>query len=143
VVSWMVVIFVLSSFSDSDLSGGHQLHMGVYKLAHLTEFGILGVVVSGAVGRMDISRGAWWAWVLVVLYAISDEIHQSFVPGRTPLVTDVAIDSIGGLLGMFAYAIRRNIREGRGWSLALLLGRRRPPAAPEPFAGESSLDKAG
>ena len=35
------------------------------------------------------------------IYAISDEIHQCFTPGRGPLVTDVIIDGMGVLLGIF------------------------------------------
>lgn len=141
-VAWMVVIFLLSSQPDSDPSARH-LNIGVYKLAHLIVYSVLGVLVAGATRHGKMPRAAWWAWVILVLYAISDEIHQSFVPGRTPLVTDVAIDSLGGVLGIFGYAILGNVREGRAWSLALLVGRRRPPADPEPFAGERPLDKAG
>ena len=48
-----------------------------------------------------------WSWpkvggtlLLVFLYASSDEFHQSFVPNRTPLFTDVLIDTAGGTLGL-------------------------------------------
>ena len=39
--------------------------------------------------------------IIGVTYAITDEIHQAFTPGRAPSVTDVCIDSIGVLTGIF------------------------------------------
>ena len=38
--------------------------------------------------------------MIAILYAITDEIHQSFVPGRTALLSDVVIDSIGAGAGL-------------------------------------------
>jgi len=37
------------------------------------------------------------------LYGVSDEVHQSFVVGRSPLATDVLIDTLGALLGVLAW----------------------------------------
>lgn len=124
----MAVIFVLSNQPDSD-PGGRKLSFGVYKLAHLVVFTVLGFLAAGGVRHLKTPRASWWAWVLVVLYAIGDEIHQAFVPGRTPLVTDVAIDSVGGLLGIFVYLLPGNAREGRVRPLAMLLGK--PPTPVE------------
>lgn len=138
----MAVIFWLSSQPDSDPSA-RRFSIGVYKLAHLIVFSILGVLVAGGTRHLNTSRAAWWGWVIVVLYAISDEIHQSFVPGRTPLVTDVAIDSLGGVLGIIGYAMPGNIREGGVRSLAMLVGRRPPAADAELIDTEGSLDNAG
>jgi len=114
VVAWIAVIFVLSSQPDTDPAGVHRLPIGVYKLAHLMVFTVLGVLLAGATRHLKMPRAAWWAWVIAVLYAIGDEIHQSFVPGRTPLVTDVAIDSLGGLLGIVGYVMAGSIRERAG-----------------------------
>lgn len=124
-VAWMATIFVLSSYADSDFTGGRRLHFGIYKLAHLIEFTVLGLLVAGATRRLP-SRAVWWAWVIAVLFAISDEVHQAFVPGRSPLVTDVAIDSLGGLLGIVAYGVPNSIREGR--TPLSFFRRPRPPA---------------
>jgi hypothetical protein len=104
-------------------------------------FTVLGVFVAGAVGHLPTPRAAWWAWVLVVLYAIGDEIHQAFVPGRTPLVTDVAIDSIGGLLGIYAYLTPGNMREGRVGPIALLRGKRPLPDGSEANTDEGSAEE--
>ncbi len=80
---------------------------GVRKLGHLCEYTMLGVLTSLFLAtfasireslryRRRILLGAG-LWVLV--YAISDEIHQGFVHGRSPEVRDVLIDLVGGLIG--------------------------------------------
>ena len=43
----------------------------------------------------------WLAWLLAMLYAVTDEIHQSFVPGRSPSIWDVVIfDNLGVLISL-------------------------------------------
>ena len=50
------------------------------------------------------------SFVFCVLYAISDEVHQYFVPGRAMMATDVLIDSIGAILGcLLFFAVKRYI----------------------------------
>jgi VanZ family protein len=58
-----------------------------------------GLVVHALIGT-GIQRHRWWAMVVVALYAISDEVHQAFIPGRSPSLLDVGIDSVGGFMGM-------------------------------------------
>jgi VanZ family protein len=48
----------------------------------------------------------WLAWGLCILYAITDEYHQSFVPGRSPRGMDVGIDALGAVLGLLPAFIR-------------------------------------
>ena len=136
----MAIIFLLSNQPDSDPAGG-RISFGVYKLAHLVVFTVLGVLVAGAVRHLKTPRASWWAWVLVVLYAIADELHQSFVPGRSPLVTDVAIDSVGGLLGIYIYVWPGSTQEGRAHPFALLLGKRPPPVDPRSPPDEGSAEE--
>ena len=47
----------------------------------------------------------------MVLYASTDEIHQLFVPGRSGMVRDVFIDSIGGIIGVGITFIYENIKK--------------------------------
>ena len=47
--------------------------------------------------------------VIGIIYAASDEIHQSFVPGRSPQITDVMIDTMGVLLGILLVMLCLNI----------------------------------
>jgi VanZ family protein len=51
-------------------------------------------------------RNPWWAIALGIAYALSDEIHQSFVPGRQGAFLDFAIDSVGVVAGAILAARR-------------------------------------
>jgi VanZ like family len=88
VALWAALIFTLSSIPDlgSGLGGWDTV---LRKLAHAGEFGILGALLMRAVGRVDVAFG------LGVLYAVSDELHQSLVPGRSGTPLDVGIDAVG------------------------------------------------
>jgi VanZ family protein len=78
-------------------------------MAHLAVYAVLAVLLQRAIGTTRIRRRAWWAMVGLVLYAITDEIHQTFVPGRTALLTDVAIDAVGGLAGLATWRYGQRI----------------------------------
>ena len=79
----------------------HLLHMGIRKLAHVTEFGIFSITVFHGIRG---ERHGWrWTWALATLliavaYAGFDEWHQSFVPLRHASPRDVAIDAFGALV---------------------------------------------
>lgn len=98
-VAWAALIFGLSSVPDlSSGLGGWDLVLR--KLAHAAEYGILGALVVRALRRWS------WALALGVAYAVSDEIHQSFVPGRQGSPLDVLIDSVGVIAGVVLAARR-------------------------------------
>jgi VanZ family protein len=98
------------------LSPSHvgEIHHLVRKFAHLTEYAVLALLLWHAIRRTNEKnprpRGAGrWNWpdarlalLLVMLYAATDEFHQSFVPGRTSLASDVLIDTVGGAAGLLA-----------------------------------------
>jgi hypothetical protein len=93
VVAWAALIFGLSSVPDLGTGlGGWDLLLR--KIAHVAEYAILGALLARAVGR------PWPALALGVAYAVSDEIHQTFVPGRQGSPLDVAIDSLGVAAGV-------------------------------------------
>ena len=116
VAMWMVLIFLLSH-QDSTVSSGQSgailqtiqdtFHIQVpevfiRKNAHFFLYCILGCLVYSAM-RLHQWRprtAAIVSSIVVVLYAISDEIHQLFVPGRSGEMRDVLIDSIAGLIGI-------------------------------------------
>ncbi len=106
VVAWAALIFSLSSVSDLGTGlGGADLVLR--KIAHAAEFAILAALLVRALGRPG------WAAVLGIAYAISDEIHQSFVEGRLGSPVDVAIDAVGVLVGVLL-ASRRWTRDPSG-----------------------------
>lgn len=73
------------------------------KLAHFCIYTLLGFFVSGAVFCIRLKKPRLYksgiAFIICALYAVTDEIHQSFIPGRSCELRDVIIDSSGALLG--------------------------------------------
>lgn len=100
VAAWMGLIFVLSSRPDLGHLDDDSLDTGIYKLAHLFVYAVLGGLIAHALSGSGIQRHRWWAIVVVALYAMSDEVHQAFVPGRSPSLLDVGLDAVGGFIGM-------------------------------------------
>jgi VanZ family protein len=98
----MAIIFIASSTSGSAIPDFGIIDFFVKKGGHLSGYALLGAAFFHAISRENPVRRRWIviAAVLVVLYAVSDEWHQSFTPGRTPSVRDVLIDTTGGLLGI-------------------------------------------
>jgi VanZ family protein len=79
----------------------HLMHVGIRKLAHVTEFAVFSIAVfHGIRGH----RSGWqWSWALSTLliaaaYAGVDEFHQSFVAFRHSSPRDVGIDTFGAIL---------------------------------------------
>lgn len=74
------------------------------KAGHFTEYLILALVLYRALRQTNRGRGSRWAAVLTlvagVIFAVSDEWHQSFVPHREPRIWDVFIDSAGVLTAL-------------------------------------------
>ena len=92
VVAWAAVIFAFSSVPSLGTGLG-TWDLVLRKIAHATEFAILGALLVRAL------RHAGWAVAIGIAYAVSDEIHQSFVAGRQGSPWDVAIDSVGVVVG--------------------------------------------
>ena len=131
-LSWMIVIFSFSA-QPADDSGATSQGVGAFlaelfvpgygdwsmqrqeafvekidhpvrKAGHLTEYAILGTLVTGTVFSFGLrgKRAALTAEGVGVLYAASDEFHQLFVPGRGSQITDVLIDASGFAVGVAA-----------------------------------------
>jgi VanZ family protein len=106
----MVVIFGLSSIPSRELPNFGWLDFIIKKGAHMLGYGFLAAAYWYGM-RFDNSR--WWlALVLAVVYAITDEFHQSFVPGRHPSWVDaLVIDGGGAVLSLLAVSgIRKRMR---------------------------------
>ncbi len=101
-LAWMGLIFWLSAQPDLPHAPEPWLDMVVKKAGHAVLYGVLAWLYLGAL-RGDGSpsgRVRLLALGLAVLYAVTDEVHQSFVPGRTPSPWDVVIDGIGAALAV-------------------------------------------
>jgi VanZ family protein len=96
VVAWAALIFMLSSIPDLGTGLG-TWDLVLRKIAHAAEFAVLGALLLRALGNMLPALG------LGVAYAVSDEIHQSFVEGRRGAPLDVLIDAVGVGLGVLAW----------------------------------------
>ena len=76
----------------------------VRKTAHFTLYFILGLLIISFLKEFGLSKKSIIISIIVVLlYACSDEIHQTFVSGRSGEVLDVLIDTIGGSLATYIY----------------------------------------
>ena len=76
--------------------------MVVSTMGHVGVFGVLAVLFWWALGlgRWTGTRRAALAVVLTVMYGVTDEWHQSLVPGRTPDPMDVLTDAVGAIVAM-------------------------------------------
>lgn len=85
----MAIIYVLSD--QPGLSTGLSWDTAIRKLAHMGVFGLLWYLWWRALDR----RGLLWPVAITLTYAISDELHQHFVPDRNGSPFDVLIDCAG------------------------------------------------
>jgi VanZ family protein len=93
------------------------LHHIIRKCAHFTEYFIFSLLVLRGFRAAEKGTRLRWALLTVLIvagYASLDEFHQSFVPGRTPAVSDVLIDTIGGATAQFAAWLRMLLGKSRG-----------------------------
>ena len=100
-IGWAMVLFLLSSLSDSDLSSFAFSFSFPFddKVMHLALYSVLGGTLQ--FGRLSSNSGlAHWTVIAIgIIYGVSDEWHQSFVPGRNPSAADLLADTMGVLMG--------------------------------------------
>lgn len=94
---WMGIIFYFSSLPRVSVSDAYTINFLFFKSLHVIEYGVLYVLLYRAFKQDKRPRTRYfvWAFITALLYALSDEYHQSFSPGRSPSVRDVVIDFIG------------------------------------------------
>lgn len=114
-ILWMIFIFVMSSFNANEssnqsgiivnfissifnISDTKLLSLIIRKGAHFTEYFILGILSINYV--IKYKKNIIYSYLICILYAISDEIHQIFVSGRSCQITDIFIDSVGAIIGI-------------------------------------------
>jgi len=108
-IALMALIFALSAMPTDDVDRG-LAHLLLRKAAHFTEYALLAALWWRALrSRVTESTAMLAALAIAVGYAITDEIHQTFVDGRIGSPVDVLIDSAGAATGI-ALATRRGRR---------------------------------
>jgi hypothetical protein len=123
-IAWAGVIFYLSSVSG--LASNMTVFWDVFwrKLFHAGEFGLLNLLLWRALyygEKIPFKKALGWSLALTILFAISDEFHQTFVPLREGRWQDVAQDSLGAMAvsAVLFFAQYKNILSSR------------PPASPD------------
>ena len=101
---WMGAIFLVSHQPATELPNWGLWDVLLKKGAHFAAYAVLAVLALRAVG--DWQRPYVWAFVITAVYAISDEFHQTFVPGRNGSAWDVLLDAGGGLTALMAMRYR-------------------------------------
>jgi VanZ family protein len=100
----MAIIFFFSSLPSSSVPNFGKFEFSVKKGGHAFGYLLLGRACLFGIGVKK--KAPWLALGMCVLYAVTDEFHQSFVPGRSARVLDVGIDTFGSLLGLLPAMIR-------------------------------------
>lgn len=100
VILWMLLIFYWSSIPDLKSSFPTLYDTILRKGAHISEYAVLAWLVSWAWSRV---KHRWYILALCLTYAASDEIHQLFIRDRSGQLLDVAIDTVGILIGLGLY----------------------------------------
>lgn len=130
---------------EEQLAMEEALSFPVRKCAHLTEYAILGVLlsltISSYVTDSDLQKVSKWVtvtlpFIIGFLYAVSDEIHQLSVPGRSGQLRDVLIDSTGVLIGICAL----NLTPDAG---SAVISRQRKDTGRMKNSGRNNRTKAG
>ncbi|WP_218730174.1 VanZ family protein [Brochothrix thermosphacta] len=113
----MKVEFTYGSQPVSIAKGGyyHFIEFFIRKAAHFSIYFIMGMIYILILHSFRVKKQLIWVLspITLSLFAVTDEWHQSFTVDRTPLVSDVILDSIGALLGILLMIIILRIRKKR------------------------------
>jgi VanZ family protein len=93
VVAWAAVIFTLSSIPNLSTAEG-ALGDVLSSAAHAVEYAVFGALLLRALDARLLAFAAG------IAYAITDELHQSFVPGRVASPVDLLVDAVGLAAGI-------------------------------------------
>ncbi|MBF0627225.1 MAG: VanZ family protein [Magnetococcales bacterium] len=118
-LGYSFVMFGLSSMTGQELP--EPFFENQDKLEHMFAYGVMAVVAWSVLRQWTVLRHCWlWAWVYAVVYGVTDEWHQLFVPGRYGDLFDLLADAVGAAL---AIAMLEFLRTRRGSRLLLVCPR--------------------
>jgi len=106
-VLWMGLIFLGSSLPGAAISVDFWVNFLACKAIHIFEYFVLAVLFAyrnacGSFSKLQVLSALGFS----LLYAVTDELHQTFVPGRTGAWTDVVIDGLGAAAGLWLFRKR-------------------------------------
>lgn len=138
IIAWMTLVFYFSnqvSEDSSKLSGGitqailnffHLLDGSTYeqqlaietairKLAHYSIYTLGGILILLHVNLYNFktNKKVIITWLIGTAYAVTDEVHQLFIQGRSCEIKDICIDSLGVITGIIILLIILNCRKRR------------------------------
>ena len=113
-MAWMGSIYALSAQPSLPKAPEPLTDLLLKKGAHMAGYAVLMALWWRVLTHTQLAKrwgqpmGLVVAWTVTVLYAVSDEVHQTFVPGRSGRALDVLIDACGALLvGVILWTVRR------------------------------------
>lgn len=93
----------------------NKLNVPLRKCAHATEYAVLAILIILTINAYTNKKYSIRKILLVILicflYSLTDEYHQSFVPGRTSLFTDCLIDTTGSIIACVIYSEVKKIKD--------------------------------
>lgn len=110
-ILWALLIFTFSSLATVKTSEIYWQDFVVKKLAHLTEYAVLSFLIYRGLASSGFSKeeSGFYAILLSVFYAFTDEFHQSFTRGREPTMRDIGFDGLGASLAVFLVFKLKNL----------------------------------
>lgn len=83
----------------------------IRKIAHFSIYTAVGLLLMALLSTFEMKEKnrIIMSLIIGIIYASSDEIHQSFVPERSPMITDVMIDTMGVMLGILLIMLGKAI----------------------------------
>jgi VanZ family protein len=109
-----ILRFLMPSLSPEMID---MIHGALRKLGHVAEYFVLGLLLfrsfRGGATELRIPRWVFSSFIVLALYAASDEFHQSFVYTRTASLFDVGIDILGGVIALGLNALLHLSRRRR------------------------------
>lgn len=99
---WMVIIFIMSSKTRVSITHTFTVDFLIFKSLHMIEYAILYFLLFRSFYRFEKTKkkAIYISLVVSILYAVSDELHQTFVPTREGHIRDILFDSAGASICM-------------------------------------------
>lgn len=104
VIFWMGLIFWLSSFNKLEISPVSWKDFVLRKFAHFWEYVFLYLLIFRAAKNSSHFKALkllFFSLFLTIFYSLSDELHQTFIVGRSGRLFDVGVDSLGAVWGAY------------------------------------------